>query len=241
MDIHTAELESRISQMQAELLGLQQQLSAAHGERPAQQVQLPGLPQQEGIVSRVWRGFRAAFIAGIAMLRRGWQRLKAWATTAWRATKTAVTIAWEVTKVAAFVAWNVTKMFAKRVWERVKSFSLRVWTAVKPKLEAAWTKTKNVAMKVAMTAMVLGIVMFQKAIAVSAWLARKMQQAVEVVTQQVNRLAEFLGRMLAYVVVLGIWAVLQVRTVYESARDTVRDELAFEPEMPREQAARAAA
>lgn len=240
MDFHTAELENRVARMQAELLGLQQQLSAARGGNPVQQ-QVPGLPQQEGIVSRVWRGFRAAFIAGIAMAREGWRRLKKWASLAWQTTKTVAIIAWEVGKVAAIVAWGTTKILARRAWEKVKSFSLRVWTAVRPKLEAVWVKTKEVAMKVAMSAMVLGIVVFEKAVAVSAWLSRKMQQAIEVVTQQVNRLAEFLGRMLAHGIVLGLWAYFQIRTVYEVARDTVREELAFEHEIPEERMARAAA
>lgn len=240
MDIHTAELENRISAMQAELLGLQQQLNAARGNHPAQ-IQLPGLPQQEGFISRTWRGFRAAFLAGIAMLRKGWHKLKQWASTAWTITKSVAVIAWESTKIAAIVVWGVTKMVANRVWSKIKSVSLRVWSSVRPAAEAVWAKTKGIAFRAWMFTMVVAIVVFEKAVSVSAWLAQKMQQVVEVTTQAVNRLAEFLGRMLAHIIVLGVWAFFQVRTVYETARETVRDELLLDRERTTERPMQAAA
>jgi len=224
------EFEGRIARMQAELLGLQQQLNSARSGQPAvHQV----LPSQPGIISELWQSFRSAVAAGFSVVSQGWQKLKSWATTAWQVTKLVAGVVWAVAKVGAFVAWGVTKMVARRVWNKVKGFSLRVWTAVKPKLETAWANTKSVLAQLWMVTAMVSIVVFEKAIAIAAWLSRRMQQTVEVASQAINQVAEYLGRMVAHVLVLGIWAVLQFRTVYEVARDTVREELYYAPEEQR--------
>lgn len=171
-------------------------------------VQLP----KEVVVSlgnRIWNVVKTLCGKCVQSLKRGWTFLRR--ARAVRVVSGIATVAWVGAKFGATVALGLSILLSQGAYARVRKHTLRVWKTVRPRAQiaVAWTK--------------------KTAAVAYHWTREKTQKTVSVVTYGVARVAGFGGQVIAYGLVVVMWAVLQGYVVYLSARKTLQEELAHRP------------
>jgi len=168
------------------------------------------------LAQRIWNAVSTLCGKGVQVLKRGWNFLRR--APAVRVVSGVASVAWVGAKFGALVALGVTVLLSQGAYQRMRKHAVHAWKVTRPQIQEMVGRVKR-AVRIAWAATQVAYY----------WAKEKAKKVVAFITRNVDRGAQFCGRIAAYGLVLVMWVLLQFYVMYVTARKTLQEELAHHP------------